>query len=148
VTALARFEDDFEGCAAHLRLPVTHRRFVRTTNLLERLLVEERRWLKIMGIGEKPVVKLIFGALNCAADRWRGLCFTEFELRQIAAVGKDLDQEYEGFDHAAGAVIPTPCFQQFRALTILARRSTRLHAKYRDHCEADHTFFTPRRATT
>jgi putative transposase len=35
-SALACFEDDFEACIAHLRLPVTHRRFVRTTNLLER----------------------------------------------------------------------------------------------------------------
>ena len=35
-SALACFEDDFEACIAHLRLPVTHRRFARTTNLLER----------------------------------------------------------------------------------------------------------------
>ena len=55
-SALACFEDDFESCIAHLRLPVTHRRFVRTTNLLERLFVEERRRLKIIpnGFGEKP----------------------------------------------------------------------------------------------
>ena len=47
------------------------------------------------GFGEKPVLKLMFGALIRAADRWRGLRFTEFELRQIAAVRKELDQEYE-----------------------------------------------------
>ena len=96
-SALACFEDDFEACIAHLRLPVTHRRFIRTTNLLERLFVEERRRLKIIpnGFGEKPVLKLMFGALIRAAERWRGLRFTEFELRQIAAVRKELDQEYE-----------------------------------------------------
>ena len=96
-SALACFEDDFEACIAHLRLPVTHRRFIRTTNLLERLFVEERRRLKIIpnGFGEKPVLKLMFGALIRAADRWRGLRFTEFELRQIAAVRKELDQEYQ-----------------------------------------------------
>ena len=96
-SALACFEDDFESCIAHLRLPVTHRRFVRTTNLLERLFVEERRRLKIIpnGFGEKPVLKLMFGALIRAAERWRGLRFTEFELRQIAAVRKDLDDEYQ-----------------------------------------------------
>jgi len=78
-------------------LPVTHRRFVRTTNLLERLFVEERRRLKIIpnGFGEKPVLKLMFGALIRAAERWRGLRFTEFELRQIAAVRKDLNDEYQ-----------------------------------------------------
>src|SRR5271166_1715857 len=32
-SALACFEDDFEACIAHLRLPVTHRRLTRTTNL-------------------------------------------------------------------------------------------------------------------
>jgi hypothetical protein len=37
----------------------------------------------------------MFGALTRAAERWRGLRFTEFELRQIAAVRKDLDAEYD-----------------------------------------------------
>src|SRR5205085_3241612 len=41
-SAVACFEDDFEACIAHLRLPVTHRRSTRTTNLLERLFGEER----------------------------------------------------------------------------------------------------------
>ncbi len=96
-SAFACFDDDFGACIAHLRLPVTHQRFARTTNLLERLFVEERRRLKIIpnGFGEKPVLKLMFGALIRAAERWRGLRFTEFELRQIAAVRKELDQEYE-----------------------------------------------------
>jgi transposase-like protein len=40
------FEDDFEACIAHLRLPVKHRRLTRTTNLLERLFVEERNRLQ------------------------------------------------------------------------------------------------------
>ena len=94
---MACFEDDFEACIAHLRLPVTHRRSTRTTNLLERLFVEELRRLKIIpnGFGEKPVLKLMFAALVRAAERWRGLRFNEFELRQIAAVRKDLDAEYE-----------------------------------------------------
>ena len=36
--------------------PITHRRAIRTTNLLERLFVEERRRLKIIpnAFGEKP----------------------------------------------------------------------------------------------
>jgi hypothetical protein len=46
------------------------------------LFLEERRRLKIIpdGLGEKPVLKLMFGALIRAAERWRGLRFTEFEL--------------------------------------------------------------------
>jgi hypothetical protein len=37
----------------------------------------------------------MFGALIRAAKRWRSIKVTEFEHRQIAAVRKDLDQEYE-----------------------------------------------------
>ena len=37
----------------------------------------------------------MFGALIRAAERSRGLRFTEFELRQIAAVRKDLNDEYQ-----------------------------------------------------
>jgi hypothetical protein len=35
-SATACFLDDFEACIAHLRVPIAHRRVVRTTNLLER----------------------------------------------------------------------------------------------------------------
>ena len=41
------------------------------------------------------MLNLMFGALIRAAERWRGLRFTEFELRQIAAVRKDLNDEYQ-----------------------------------------------------
>ena len=70
----------------------------RGRNFLERLFVEERRRLKIIpnGFGEKPVLKLMFGALVRAAERWRGLRFTgRSSFVQIAAVRKDLDAEYE-----------------------------------------------------
>jgi putative transposase len=41
-SAVACFMDDFEACIAHLRFPVTHRRAIRMTNLLERLFVGHR----------------------------------------------------------------------------------------------------------
>jgi transposase-like protein len=89
--------DDFEACIAHLRFPVTHRRALRTTNLLERLFVEERRRLKIIpnAFGERAVLRLMFGALVRAAERWRSVKVTEFERPQMAAVRKELDEEYE-----------------------------------------------------
>ena len=66
--------DDFEACIAHLRMPITHRRAIRTTNFLERLFVEERRRLKIIpnAFGEKAVLKLMFGAMIRVAERWPG----------------------------------------------------------------------------
>jgi putative transposase len=96
-SAVACFMDDFEACIAHLRMPVTHRRAVRTTNLLERLFVEERRRLKIIpnAFGEKPVLKLMFGAMIRAAEHWRAIRITDFEHRQMEALRRELDQEYE-----------------------------------------------------
>ena len=96
-SAVACFMDDFEACIAHLQFPVTHRRAIRTTNLLERLFVEERRRLKIIpnAFGERAVLKLMFGALIRAAERWCSIKVTDFEHRQITAVRKELDQEYE-----------------------------------------------------
>ena len=47
--ACVRFMDDFEACIAHLRFPVTHRRAIRTTNLLERLFTLEARMITIPG---------------------------------------------------------------------------------------------------
>jgi len=96
-SAVACFTNDFEACIAHLRMPVTHRRAIRTTNLLERLFVEERRRLKIIpnAFGERPVLKLMFGAMTRAAERWRAIRFTEFERRQIDAVRQELNTDYE-----------------------------------------------------
>jgi putative transposase len=93
----ACFQDDFDACIAHLRMPIPHRRAIRTTNLLERLFVEERRRLKIIpnAFGEKPVLKLMFGAMIRAAERWRAIKITDFERRQMAAVRQEIDQEYE-----------------------------------------------------
>jgi putative transposase len=95
--AVACFMDDFEACIAHLRLPISHRRATRTTNLLERLFVEERRRLKIIpnAFGEKAVLKLMFGAMTRAAERWRSIRITEFERRQMAALRHELDHDYE-----------------------------------------------------
>ena len=96
-TAVACFLDDFEACIAHLMMPIGHRRAIRTTNLLERLFLEERRRLKIIpnAFGEKAVLKLMFGAMIRAAERWRNIKVTEFERRQMAAVRKQLDELYE-----------------------------------------------------
>src|SRR3546814_3968460 len=85
-SAVTCFQDDFEACIAHLRLPVTHRRATRTTNLLERLFLEERRRLKIIpnAFGEKAVLKLMFAAMTRAAWRWREIKITDFEQRKMA----------------------------------------------------------------
>ena len=91
------FRDDFEACIAHLRLPVRHRKAIRTTNLLERLFGEERRRMKVIlnAWGERPVLKLMFAAMTRASQKWRPIGITGFERRQMTAVRKELDEEYE-----------------------------------------------------
>jgi transposase-like protein len=93
-TAVACFQDDFEACIAHLRFPLTHRKAIRTTNLLERLFGEERRRTKVIphAFGERPVLKLMYAALIRAAEKWRGLRMTEFEQRQLKLIREELDR--------------------------------------------------------
>ena len=94
--AMACFEDDCEACIAHRRFPIAHRKFVRTTNLLERRFVEERRRSKIIRDffhGERSLLKLVYAALIRASERWRGIRFTPFESRQLEAIRVELEQE-------------------------------------------------------
>src|SRR5437867_12515522 len=90
------FTDDFEACIAHLRFPLRHRKVIRTTNLLERLFLEERRRTKIHphAFGERPVLKLMYAAMIRAADRWRGIAVGEFEQRQLRAIREELDRAH------------------------------------------------------
>jgi putative transposase len=93
---VACFRDDFEACIAHLRFPLQHRKVIRTTNLLERLFLEERRRTKIIphAFGERPVLKLMYAAVIRAADRWRGLTVGEFEQRQLRAIRDELTRAH------------------------------------------------------
>lgn len=94
-SAVACFDDDFEACIAHLRLPIAQRKTTRTTNLLERLFGEERRRTKVIphAFGERPVLKLMFSALTRASQSWRRVVVTEFELRQLAELRQQLKTE-------------------------------------------------------
>lgn len=95
--AVACFEDDFEACIAHLRFPIAHRKVIRTTNLLERLFVEERRRTKIIpnfSHGERPVLKRMYAALIRGAERWRSIQMSVFETRQLEAIRQELDEEH------------------------------------------------------
>jgi transposase-like protein len=42
------FADDLQASLAHLKLPVVHRKHIRTTNLVERSFEEERRRAKVI----------------------------------------------------------------------------------------------------
>jgi putative transposase len=96
-TAVACFDDDFDACVAHLKLPIAHRRVTRTTNLLERLFGEERRRTKTIphAFGERAVMKLMYAALIRASQTWRGVPITEFERKQLDALRDELNAQFE-----------------------------------------------------
>jgi len=91
------FLDDFEACVAHLQLPISHRRVTRTTNLLERLFLEERRRTKIIphAFGERAVLKLMYAALIRASETWRRVVISEFELKQLAQLREHLERRHD-----------------------------------------------------
>lgn len=95
-SATACFLDDFEACIAHLKLPIAHRRVIRTTNLLERLFAEERRRTKVIphAFGERAVLKLMYAALIRASQTWKRIVISDFELKQIAELREELDTEF------------------------------------------------------
>ncbi len=84
-SAIRSWQDDLEASLAHLRLPVVHRKFVRTTNLIERAFVEERRRTKVIPrfFDEKSCLKLVFASLWRASQRWRRVRFSEHEQAQV-----------------------------------------------------------------
>jgi putative transposase len=95
-SATACFLDDFEACIAHLRLPIAHRRAIRTTNLLERLFGEERRRTKVIphAFGERAVLKLMYAALIRASQTWKRIVVSDFELKQIEELHEELEAEF------------------------------------------------------
>ena len=78
-------KDDAEASLNHLYLPVRHRQYARTTNLVERSFVEERRRTKTIPHlwDENSLIKLVFGVLIRASDRWAQPQFSLTEQNMI-----------------------------------------------------------------
>jgi putative transposase len=90
--AMRCFADDLEASLAHLRLPAAHRRFVRTTNLIERGMEEQRRRTKVIPrfFSERSCLKLAFAVLADAARRWQRIHISDGERRELAALRREL----------------------------------------------------------
>jgi putative transposase len=65
---------------------------VRTSNLVERAFVEERRRTKVIPHlwAEGSVVMLVYGVLIRVSERWGKKCFSEFEQQQIRSLREQL----------------------------------------------------------
>jgi putative transposase len=96
-TAVACFVEDFEACIAYLRCPPRHRVSIRSTNLLERSFVEERRRMKaainVFG-GERGVLKLMYASLTRSTRRWTGVQINDLERAQLERLRKELLDEH------------------------------------------------------
>jgi putative transposase len=80
--------DDADASLNHLAVPQRHQQYVRTSNLVERAFVEERRRTKVIPylFGEGSLVNLVFGVLIRVSERWGKKCFSEFEHQQIRSL--------------------------------------------------------------
>jgi transposase-like protein len=96
-SAVKCFDDDFAACIAYLKVPVAHRRATRTTNLLERLFLEERRRTKTIphAFGERAVLKLMYAALDRASRSWQRVAITDFERKQLETLREEINREFD-----------------------------------------------------
>lgn len=94
--AMASFLDDFEAAVAYLRCPPAHHKYIRTTNLAERSIEEERRRTKTIPhfFNEKSALKLGFAALLRASERWQRVTISDFDRTRLAALREQLHEEY------------------------------------------------------
>jgi transposase-like protein len=94
--AMASFTEDFEACIAYLRCPAEHHRYIRTTNLAERAIEEERRRTKTIPhfFTEKGSLKLCFAALLRASQRWQRVTISDFDRLRLGQLRAQLHEEY------------------------------------------------------
>lgn len=74
-SAMECLEKDLEETLTALRFPKQHHRFIRTTNLIERTIEEEKRRTKVIPRfkTEKSCLKLVFAVLIRVSQNWQGL---------------------------------------------------------------------------
>lgn len=102
--------DDAGASLNHLEVPKRHQQYVRTSNLVERAFVEERRRTKVIPHlwTEGSLVQLVFGVLIRVSDRWGKKCFSEIEQQQIRSLRArlQLDEQAVSMDEPS-SYVPT-----------------------------------------
>lgn len=102
--------DDAEASLNHLAVPKRHQQYVRTSNLVERAFVEERRRTKVIPHlwTEGSLVHLVFGVLIRVSERWGKKCFSDIEQQQIRSLRTrlQLDEQIVSIDEPP-SYVPT-----------------------------------------
>jgi putative transposase len=80
--------DDTEASLNHLKVPLRHRQYVRTSNLAERACEEERRRTKVLPHlwDAASLVKLVCAVLIRVSERWGKKQYSAFEQHQMRAL--------------------------------------------------------------
>jgi len=88
--AIKCFQEDLESCLAHIDFPAGHHKFIRTTNLLERAFVEQKRRTKVIPrfLDEKSCLKLVYASLIRVSQRWRRVSMSEYDLALLKNIRK------------------------------------------------------------
>jgi len=99
-SAVQCFQDDLDACLNHLRCPASHRKRIRTTNLLERAFLEVRRRTRATPrfLDERSCLKLIFAALMQVSDQWQRIRMSDLDRVQLDRLRQQL-----GIDEPAQA---------------------------------------------
>jgi len=86
------FTDDLGACLVHLKYPYGHRKSIRTTNLIERSFLEQKRRTKVIPnhVNEKGAMKLVYGTLIRAAQRWQRVSMDEADLVLLKTLRKTM----------------------------------------------------------
>lgn len=90
--AMACLGKSLEECITCLKLPESHRRRVRTTNTLERLIEEARRRTKVIGpmANERSGLSTIHAVLVDVSKRWRGIKLAPGDLEKLNALRSEV----------------------------------------------------------
>jgi len=86
----------FDACTAYVRCPPAHHKYIRTTNLAERSIEEERRRTKTIPrfFDEESGLKLCYAALIRASERWQRITISDFDRTRMAALRDQLHHEH------------------------------------------------------
>jgi len=96
-SAMRCLEQDLEECLTVLKFPFVHRRFIRTTNLLERLFGEGRRRTKVIPrfTSESSGMSLVFAVLVDASEGWHGVRMKAYVEERLKQMLVDPESEWE-----------------------------------------------------
>jgi putative transposase len=91
-SAVTCFQDDLEACLAFLHCPAIHHKRIRTTNLLERAFLEERRRTNAIPrfFDERSCLKLVFATLWQASQRWQNVRMSLTERQHLNHLRRQL----------------------------------------------------------